>query len=392
MKITLCVKNLANTGGQERFQRLLGDFLARRGHAVRFLTARAPAQDSSPATHTVPAGRWYPRSMRDWAYARALASSLAHEAADITAGEQKTWDCDILFPNGGDEDQYWINRVRFWRYRTGRPAWFRFLQPKRWFDLLAERNGYASPHLRKVIVNSRMVREWLVGHYPHIRPLTEVVYHGVDTARFNPDLAVRWRHETLRRIGLQPDRLTGVFAGSGFHLKGLPNALAAFAAASNIAPATHMQLIVAGRDRPALFRNMAARLGIADSVRFIGAAPSIEQIYAAADFFILPSFYDPCALVTLEALAAGLPVITSRYNGAHELIDHGRQGWIVDDPRDAGAIAGLIRAFTDKERLAAMKKAARALALEHPWDRKFERIEAIMREVAAGKRQTVDIH
>jgi UDP-glucose:(heptosyl)LPS alpha-1,3-glucosyltransferase len=100
---------------------------------------------------------------------------------------------------------------------------------------------------------------------------------------------------------------------------------------------------------------------------------------------VFPTFYDPCSLVALEAWASGLPVITSRFNGAAELMTPGEEGFVVDDPRDARQVALWMECLLDESARSKMAYAARALALEHSTEKKFAAIMEIYQQ-QAGRR------
>ena len=103
--------------------------------------------------------------------------------------------------------------------------------------------------------------------------------------------------------------------------------------------------------------------------------------YAAADIFTLPTFFDPFANATLEAMAAGLPVITSRRNGAAEILRPGVDGLVVDRPEDVGGLAAALASLADPDRRAALGGKARETALRYPWDGPLERTLAVYRAV-----------
>lgn len=174
-----------------------------------------------------------------------------------------------------------------------------------------------------------------------------------------------------RRFGTPPDRLTiarpgidlhrfsapadkpasrqvrALFAGHNFQLKGLAVALQALARAGSDATLT-----IAGRDNPAFWRRQAARLGVADRVRFIGVADTgtMVSLYRESDVLLHPAVHDPFPRVILEALACGCPVITTRTCGASEILSPGKDGWVVDaaDSIDAaGDIAAALAELND---------------------------------------------
>ena len=108
--------------------------------------------------------------------------------------------------------------------------------------------------------------------------------------------------------------------------------------------------------------------------------------YAAADIYAQPTYYDPCSLTVLEALACGLPVITTRRNGASELLTHGRDGFILDRPGDLDGLAEAILALCEADLRRDVGAAARALAEGHSTERNYRGILAVYERAADGKR------
>ena len=125
------------------------------------------------------------------------------------------------------------------------------------------------------------------------------------------------RVEGRERWGVQPEETVALFAAMNYRLKGLEPLLRAVALLPSESP---FRLLVAGGSDTAVFERLARRLKIAERVRFVGYCADMRNCYFAADFFVHPTFYDPCSLVVMEALACGLPVITTRYNGAAEVM------------------------------------------------------------------------
>jgi UDP-glucose:(heptosyl)LPS alpha-1,3-glucosyltransferase len=160
-----------------------------------------------------------------------------------------------------------------------------------------------------------------------------VIFNGVEPPRLDPPLRAKVRAE----VGVRPDLPLVLFVAHNFALKGLRELLVATARAR-----ADWSLIVAGRDKPAPYERLSRKLGIAPRVRFVGAAQPIEVWYAAADAIAHPTWYDPCSRVVLEALTLGIPVVTTRLNGAAEVMDPRRHGAVIDHPTDiAGLAAGV---------------------------------------------------
>ena len=380
MKIAMAVRQFCEVGGAEKITRRLAAHLSESGHGVDVFAYRADAQDGV-SLNRLNRPRCLPRAMRDWATGRGLSRALSRSGAEVTFGEQKTWGADVIRPGGGVEDAYWRARARYApiiRHPAGR-----FVHPKRYFDVWAERNGYAHPSLRRVIVNSRMMRNQLVAQYPHLADRIEVIHNGVDAV--SPPVGDRTARRQALAVahGLDPSAVWLLFAGHEFKRKGLRHALRALARAR--AAGMDAQLVVVGRDRVGPYERERDRLGLTPHVAFAGAVPGMAKYYASVDALILPSHYDPFANVTMEAMGSGLPVITTRQNGGSELVD-ATAGWVIENPLAEEAMAAAIAKLADPARRSAMGQAARALAGKHLLQDKMKAIERVFLDVADEKR------
>lgn len=204
--------------------------------------------------------------------------------------------------------------------------------------LVLERRILQGRGTRQIVAISRLGKAEIHRLYGLSERRVRVVYNGVDQARFHPANRERYHAETREALGVRCDAWVVLFVGSGFERKGLGPLVEGFARLGD----GLTRLVVVGKGDPAAYRGLAARLGVADRILWVGARPDIERYYGAADVVALPALYEPFGNVHLEALASGIPVLASSRAGGSELVSHGKNGWIVDDPDDAEAIgAGL---------------------------------------------------
>jgi glycosyltransferase involved in cell wall biosynthesis len=198
-----------------------------------------------------------------------------------------------------------------------------------------------------------------------------VVLNGVDLHEFSPGSRDRTRH------GLPAGVPLAVFVGEAHtRRKNLETVLAAL----RHARALHVAVVgsVAGSGYPRL----AARLGVAARVHFLGFRADVADVMRCADVFVLPARYDPCPLVLLEALASGVPVVTAVTVGGAELVTP-ESGLVLPDPNDARALAAALERVADASAEAgAMRQAARRVAESHSWEHMAEEYVALYREVA----------
>lgn len=174
-----------------------------------------------------------------------------------------------------------------------------------------------------------------IGSVPDDR--VKVIFNGVDIPPATTDERAQLRTQLRNELGLNKQAPTLLFVAHNFALKGLATLIHALARGD-----AQWTLLVAGRDRANRYARLARRLGMASRVHFIGASHSVRSLYAAADALAHPTWYDPCSRVVLEALSVGLPVVTTRYNGAAEVMIAGRQGFIIDQPGAADELAAAI--------------------------------------------------
>ena len=152
-----------------------------------------------------------------------------------------------------------------------------------------------------------------------------------------------------------------------------------------VPPEALFRLLVAGGPRTARWERLARRLGVADRVRFIGYCADTRNCYFTADFLVHPTFYDPCSLVVLEALACALPVITTRANGASELLHPLQEGYVLDDPHDHERLAWCMAQLCDPVRRAACAQAARRTGSQWTFEDHYRLLLQVFGEAAARK-------
>jgi UDP-glucose:(heptosyl)LPS alpha-1,3-glucosyltransferase len=216
--------------------------------------------------------------------------------------------------------------------------------------LHAERKLCSGPTGPVIAALSEYVADQLKRHYGADPKRIVVIPNGVkNDKRIDPKEADLLRTQILTKLRLKEadNPVLFLFAANNFRLKGLTPLIRAISAAAAQPTERKPFLVVAGHDRPHRYRRIAESLGIRDRVLFLGPLRHANSILSVIDVAVLPTFYDPSSRYILEALAAGRPVITTKFNGAADLFADNRHGRIIDTPQDIPALAQAILHFTD---------------------------------------------
>ncbi len=298
---------------------------------------------------------------RDASFARAIHTRLKEESFDLVQSHERIAGLAIYRAGDGVHASWLERRAR----ATGATTRFAnlsvALNPHHRYLVHTERAMFEHPDLRAVICNSKMVRREIAERFAIASDRLALIRNGVDLERFHPDARAVHRDAVRERLSIAPDARVFVLVGSGFERKGVTYALEALSAVS------HAVLVVVGNDKHGdRYEADAARLDVASRVRFVGAVADPLPYYAMADVFLLPTIYDPFPNAALEALACGLPVITTEACGAAELIEEGVNGWVVASGQAVGLRDAMQCATAlDPAQSYAMSDAARRAA--EPW-------------------------
>jgi UDP-glucose:(heptosyl)LPS alpha-1,3-glucosyltransferase len=386
MDIALCYESvLPARGGCETYITGLARRLARDGHAVHLYATRwdEAALPAALRYHQVRVSSC-PRFLRPWYFASACLRTLEGARHDVTIGFDKIWGMDVLYPQGGlyqaTSDHNMLKYAAPWARQLVKGL--KLFDPAHHSFAALERRQYLKSGQPIVIAISEMVRRHFREYYDLHPENLRLVRIATDPQRFEETDRPRRRLEFRDKWGLQPDQVVALFCGMNYRLKGLEPLLRAL----HLLPKTpSFRLLVAGHPQTAPFERLARRLGVDDMVRFVGYCEDMRNCYFAADFFVHPTFYDPCSHVVLEAMACGLPVITSRYNGASELMSPPREGLLIDDPHDHRRLAWSLGLMLDPQRRSACAQAARKAASRWTFEHHYRQMLAVFAEAAARK-------
>jgi len=335
-------------GGAEKWIALILEKLSSRGHSVDLCAMRwagtLPA-GARPVRIRLPP---LPRPLRDLAFAKRAAALIARLEPDVTISLRHVPAADVILALGGLH----LDALRANELAKGGAAraLLRSLSLKHRILLRLERDLFLGSDPRLVIVPSRSVLESIRRAYPRSLARVDVIPHGVDTDRLRPaDEAAR---ASLRaKLGLADGDIAALFVSHNFRLKGLHQLIEAW---RELGPPFRLRVL--GRDRP------PRSAGRARGIEFLGDRSDVIEHLQAADLLVHPTFHDPFPLAVVEALACGLPIITTRANGVASLMTDGIEGFVIDDARDTAALAACVRRLADRDLARRLRAGARRLA------------------------------
>ena len=340
LKIAFVRRGYSPSGGAESYLKRLGQGVVDLGHEVQLI-----ANDDWPLNEWSFGSVARVKAKSAIGFANELEKLRPQIRCDVLMSLERVWRCDI-YRAGDGVHQAWLNRRR--KFEMPLQRFIRGINRKHQDILKLEESLFAKGGAGRVIANSEMVKKEIVDLYRY--PVTEIaiVHNGVPLDRFcfDPELREKSRND----LKLKPDEIALLFAGSGWERKGLRFAIEAF----ELCRDRKLRLLVAGRGDARGYK--PKRFFTEEPVRFLGEVTDLRPVYAAADIFILPSIYDPASNACLEALASGLPVITTRDNGFSEIIENGVYGSIVDLANNISALRDAIQIWSDESR----RKSARS--------------------------------
>jgi UDP-glucose:(heptosyl)LPS alpha-1,3-glucosyltransferase len=371
LSIVFVRRGYSPTGGAEAYLKRLAGGVIEAGHDLQLV-----------ATNDWPAAEWPFGSITRLSakspigFASELERLRTELRCDVLFSLERVWSCDV-YRAGDGVHRAWLDRRR--KFELPLKRFVRSLSSKHQDLLRLEQSLFSDDSTRHVIAGSQMIKDEIINFYHYPADKIDIVRNGVPLQkfRFDPELREKSREE----LNLKPDQTVLLFAGSGWERKGLLFAIEAAALCGE----RKLRLLVAGHGNAGLYKTKRLRFWREEPVQFLGEVADMWRVYAAADIFILPTIYDPFSNACLEALACGLPVITTRSNGFSEIIENGVHGSIVDHAGDLPGLREAILLWSDSSRRAVARSTNTELAAQFGISKNTSETLAILLDLAKSK-------
>lgn len=317
-KIAILKPHLFKTGGLEKYTLRLAEAFTQKKCEVTILTtfANIPTVPINPLITIKPIASASKISLKHLLnFDHKCQEWLTQNKMDIVFGMERTTRHSHYRAGSGVHAAF-LNRRRL--VDSSLKHFSHFLNPLHILLLKKERQCFESADLKYLFTNSHMVKNEILDHYAVDQKKIQVVHNGVEWHEFaSPFEASLDNIKIQRLLGLNPDAFQFLFIGNGFKRKGLSFLLTGLARLTN----QNYELSVVGKEKNLNhFITLAKKLGIGNKVHFFGPRKDVLSFYQACDCLAIPSIYDPCANVTIEALAMGLYIVSSEFNGACEIL------------------------------------------------------------------------
>lgn len=362
MRVAILIRKWSVRGGNERVAVELARYLAGAGHRVNVYCQKIdPSADEDASRDGIEIERLPGISFDPslamlsfaWSAKRAVARLRAGQRTDVAIGFNHSVDQDVYRLGGGTAAELMALTKDAPEARGGAVL--------DRVNLALERARFGDGRFKLLVSPSHRVKEELIRHYAIDPARIEVVWNGLDLARFTPDAPPGEREEIRRGWGVSLDQPVLLFAGQDLARKG-------FAIASEVAARIGVPLVYVGKARrPA---------GVGPHVIWDGERRDMERVYRAADALLAPSLYDPFGGVVLEALASGLPAVaTDRIGATERMLGTPLEALLVADPKDVETLIERTRLALDPAHSTDLRVAARAAtrsATQDAWGRTME--------------------
>lgn len=317
MEVILLKSQVSQHGGLEKYSSRIAQGFLDRGFKVTILTTGSKNEFIQSKISFACTKTWcWPGFVRMEQYDRFVHKYLSQHPSNLVFGmDRNRYQTHYRAGNGVHAE--FLKSRSFLESKWKQLSFL--LNPMHLKILELEKAAFENPRLQKLFTNSHMVREQILSHYRTDPSKIQVIHNGVEWVEMQKDFN-DWpevRKKALISHHLDPNLFHFLFIGNGYLRKGLNQLIHALSKLKT----RDFHLSVIGKDsRQGDYQSLASKLNLSRHITFFGPRKDIRPFYQIADSLVIPSFYDPFANVTVEALAMGLFVVTSRTNGGHEVL------------------------------------------------------------------------
>ena len=338
-------------GGAESYSVSLANSLAEKGWEVHLFGEKWDGEPESAIFHEIMIPKYLPAWLKIIMFALKHKKAVENQGFDIVMGFGNTLYMNVYQSHGG---VHWLSTKRKIYSEKSRikrtiKQLIILLSMKQWVRAWIESAPFRLNPRPKIVAISQMIQKDMMSFFEVKDSEIEVVYNGVDTSRYSHNLRLKLKGPLRKQLGIPDNETVYLFVSYDLKKKGIIPLVEAASLLKKQGNTRFKVVVVGGLPYKALLERIKA-LNIEDTILFAGPVRSVKEYYAGSDVFVLPTYYDACSLVVIEAMASGLPSITTTANGASGIITDGKDGYIISHPPDSQDLAKKMQELLDNEK------------------------------------------
>lgn len=386
-KIAFAIEKFSRyAGGAESYAVSLVTTLIARGWEVHLFGETWDGEPEAAIFHRITIPRYLPAWLKIALFALKHKRAVRKQGFDVIMGFGNTVYMNVYQSHGG---VHWLSTDRNVYSERGpvKRALKRLtivLSPKQWTRAWIESAPFRLDPRPEIVAISHMIQKDMETFF-HVRSKDiHVVYNGVDTSRYNQNLRHTLRGPLRKRLGIKENEVVFLFISYDLKKKGIEPLMEAVSQLKTSGHDKFRVITVGGLPSKALARRIK-HLHLEDTVLFTGPVRSTEEYYANSDVLVHPTYSDACSLVVIEAMACGLPSITTRANGAAGIITDGRDGFVISHPPGSLDLAKKMQVFLDGEKRQEMSHEASRVGHRYSLEKNHQEMITIFDDIASSK-------
>lgn len=386
-KIAFAMENFSrHAGGAESYAVSFAASLLENGWEVHFFGKAWDGEPEAAVFHEITIPKYLPAWLKIGIFALKHRNAVKNQDFDVIMGFGNTLHMTVYQSHGG---VHWLStkrKVYSEKSRIKRAVKRLMIigSMKQWVRAWIESAPFRRHPRPKIVAISPMIKKDMVSFFGVSPSEIQVVYNGVDTSRYHQDLRHTLRGPLRSHLGIKESETVFLFISYDLKKKGIEPFIAA-ASELKLSGNNNFKIIIAGGMPYKSLARQIKSLNLEDTIIFTGPVCSTAEYYANSDVFVLPTYYDACSLVVIEAAACGLPSITTTANGAAGIITDGKDGFIISHPPEASDLSEKMRLLMDSERYQEMSREAGRTGQRYSAEKNHHEMMRICDEAAALK-------
>ena len=371
-------------GGAESYAVSLATSLIENGWDVHLFGETWDGEPETAVFHKITIPKYLPAWLKMVLFALNHKKAVKNQNFDVIMGFGNTLYMNVYQSHGG---VHWLSTKRKVyseksKIKQAIKRLIIILSLKQWARAWIESAPFRLDPRPRIVAISQMIKKDMESFFKVDGKEIDIVYNGVDMSRYNKKLRQALRGPLRRQLGIKEDEVVFLFISYDLKKKGIEPLVEAASRLKKMGNANFKVMVIGGLPYRALSKQIKA-LNIEDKILFTGPVRSTEEYCANSDVFVLPTYYDACSLVVIEAMASGLPSITTTANGAAGIITDEKDGYIIPHPPGSQDLAKKMQLLLDYEKRQEMSREALHTGQSYSAKKNHQEMMKILGEVAA---------